>query len=476
MEEPTPFPIDEIWLPEQDNPLKITTLPIISSSELQKLDRAREKAAAQLTEFTSDPNFLFAGKLAFGNRWQPERGLELIQEILVGNSPLKIGYIEGGAKWWQGAYSQERETIYLSADWLRDKLAYPAGITTVILEEIGHYLDAHLGDGDALGDEGAIFASLVQCRTQDLEAWRKEDDWGTLTIGGATVAVEYSAPDSVVRNILLQEKSNFSSSHSTSVVIPEEPSVLTFNYNRTFDRTDENGINDAFEVALVGENGDSLVHTIAAGRDAFVNVTEGEGVAKASGVSTDSGTVTLDLSGIPPSSKANLIFRLVNNDGDTETRVTVSSYQLSVSSPAHAKPGLSRQLPRTMGLSVTKSTGMINEDWSLIEDVSGSLQAVYGRTSWEEALDVLYVDAQIVNEGGYEVRNNLLVAVTGISDPGVRVRDFDGVTPNGLPYYNYSKVWRMGFWLPERRREGGLLLSKTLRGYHLVMNWCSWEN
>ncbi|MBC6417735.1 MAG: Ig-like domain-containing protein, partial [Prochloron sp. SP5CPC1] len=317
-------------------------------------------------------------------------------------------------------------------------MAYPVGITTVILEEIGHYLDAHLGPGDAKGDEGAIFASLVQCRTQDLEAWRKEDDWGTLTIGGATVTVEYSAPDPVVRNILLQEKSNFSSSHTVPVVIPEEPSVLTFNYNLTFDRTDENGINDAFEVVLVGENGDSLVHTIVAGRDAFVNVTEGEGVALARGVSSDSGTVTLDLSGISGETKANLIFRLVNNDGDTETRVTIGSIEVV---PGTVSGNSSNGIP---------INNLVNDEiyFGALEDVSGSLKAVYGRTSWWSESDVLYVDAQIVNEGTYEVRNNLLVAVTGISDPTVRVRDFDGVTPDGLPYYTYSKVMEDGVLAP----------------------------
>ncbi len=668
MEEPTPFPIDEIWLPGQDNPLKITTLPIISSSELQQLDRAIEKAAAQLAEFTSHPNFLLTGKLAFGNRWEPERGRALIQEILVGNFPLKIGYIEEGAKWWRGAYSQERKTIYLSAGFVQDKLAYPAGITTVILEEIGHYLDAHLDPGDARGDEGPIFAASVQSRTPE-RILLEENDWGALTIDGITVTVEYSAPNpisgkiivanderilsdtgfrkapedihqflknvtdffsdgeggkflgysknsgltgtklaqafqeagqewTVSRNvpfnvetllqydgvflaglpadnevlidyvnrggnvylaggirrgrrrdadiwgtflgafglayessfnqikgtlfdatphpifekverlhqnngnsildlepdndnnliigrrmeqglyavytvtndqlpvtseglILLQEGSDFSFSHRVPVVVPEEPSVLTFNYDLTFDKTDENGINDAFEIALVGENGNSLVHTIAAGRDAFLNLTEGEGVALATGVSTDSGTVTLDLGDIAEGTKANLIFRLVNNDGDRGTWIKIEDITVT-----------NKQLPRTMGLLVTKSTGMINEDWSLIEDVSGSLQAVYGRTSWEEARNVLYVDAQIVNQGGYEVRNNLLVAVTGISDPGVRVRDFDGVTPDGLPYYSYSKVMEDGILAPGEETGGRTIAFTNPEGvpfsYELV--------
>ena len=181
---------------------RISWTPQECSSELQQLDRAIEKAAAQLAEFTDDPNFPLTGKLAFGNRWEPERGKALIQEVLVGNSPLKIGLVEGGAKWWQGAYSQERETIYLSAGFVQDKLAYPAGITTVILEEIGHYLDAHLGPGDARGDEGAIFAASVQSRTQE-RILLEENDWGALTIDGITVTVEYSAPNPVSEKIIV---------------------------------------------------------------------------------------------------------------------------------------------------------------------------------------------------------------------------------------------------------------------------------
>jgi YbbR domain-containing protein len=41
-----------------------------------------------------------------------------------------------------------------------------------------------------------------------------------------------------------------------------------------FDTTDPDSINDAFEVALVDAQGNSLIHTIQPNRDAFFNITE----------------------------------------------------------------------------------------------------------------------------------------------------------------------------------------------------------
>ena len=59
-----------------------------------------------------------------------------------------------------GAYSSSTNKIYLSASFLNT--ASSAAIVNVILEEIGHYVDAQVNQVDSAGDEGAIFAELVQ--------------------------------------------------------------------------------------------------------------------------------------------------------------------------------------------------------------------------------------------------------------------------------------------------------------------------
>ncbi len=90
-----------------------------------------------------------------------------------------------------GAYSSSKNKIYLSASFLNT--ASSAAIVKVILEEIGHYVDAQINQVDSAGDEGAIFAELVQGNSLDvatLEALRAENDQTTIIVNGEIIQVE----------------------------------------------------------------------------------------------------------------------------------------------------------------------------------------------------------------------------------------------------------------------------------------------
>src|SRR5213078_3263488 len=121
----------------------------------------------------------------------------------------------------------------------------------------------------------------------------------------------------------------FHASKEQAVTIPADASVLTFTYsNLSFDTTAQYAVNDAFEAALVDANGRPLVHTIGAGRDAFLNLTDGQPPALGAGTTLAGQTVTVNLAGIAPGTTARLIYRLVNNDGDTSTAVRVPTAQV----------------------------------------------------------------------------------------------------------------------------------------------------
>ena len=69
----------------------------------------------------------------------------------------------------------------------------PALIRNVLLEEYGHFLDAQLNQEDSPGDEGEIWRNLVLGKPMDqdlLDTLRQENDWGTVTVEGQSVAVE----------------------------------------------------------------------------------------------------------------------------------------------------------------------------------------------------------------------------------------------------------------------------------------------
>jgi hypothetical protein len=90
-----------------------------------------------------------------------------------------------------GAYAASTNTIYLSETFL--KTAPTTSIVNAILEEIGHYVDATINASDSAGDEGAIFAALVQgeqLSSAQLRLLKAENDWTTLQINGKSVVVE----------------------------------------------------------------------------------------------------------------------------------------------------------------------------------------------------------------------------------------------------------------------------------------------
>ena len=90
-----------------------------------------------------------------------------------------------------GAYSAQTNRIYLSQEFVMQSDS-PA-IVGVLLEEAGHWLDAHTGAVDQPGDEGAIFSKLVQGENLSdvgLRFLQAEDDWATISIDGQSIAIE----------------------------------------------------------------------------------------------------------------------------------------------------------------------------------------------------------------------------------------------------------------------------------------------
>lgn len=79
-------------------------------------------------------------------------------------------------------------------------------------------------------------------------------------------------------------------------------------------------------------------------------------------------------------------------------------------------------------------------DFSLLSDVSASFAPDYARTSFNEDANVLYADWAIRNSGQYPTDIPLYVGVTNISDPRVMVHDPVGLTPDGIPYFDFTSL------------------------------------
>ena len=96
-------------------------------------------------------------------------------------------------------------------------------------------------------------------------------------------------------------------------------------------------------------------------------------------------------------------------------------------------------------------------DFSVMADASASIVGEYHRTSLDQRPDNLYADVQVANQGQYEIDAPLLVGVIDISDPTVRVIGNDGVTPDGIPYYDLSSLVSGGKLLPGESTGQGTL-------------------
>ena len=201
------------------------------------------------------------------------------------------------------------------------------GTTGAIIDDNKVYLylqDGGRGDADGIAngvildpggpgvDDGVI--SLPGAVDSGLTGWTVQESGGNLSPG---TVVELDG------DIVLTEGDSFLVSLMQSVVIPENPEVLTFDFLATFENADDDFINDAFEVALVDQNGMPVVPVFQSNRDAFFNFTEDEAAATGSSTTYVNQTVELDISELAVGRSYDVVFRLINDDDDTTTTVTL---------------------------------------------------------------------------------------------------------------------------------------------------------
>ena len=173
--------------------------PLFSIRQSKAVARATETAATVLRNYVDSPDFLRNMQSVFGDTWQPELAAQVVQTLtrqplLSGINIVAVPNLEA-----KGAFGHDpvsgTPTLYLSPAFVDEAAGQPEQIVTVLLEELGHYLDSQLNDTDTRGDEGALFAALVEERsltTQAVAQLRAEDDHGHLQVNGHEVAVEFS--------------------------------------------------------------------------------------------------------------------------------------------------------------------------------------------------------------------------------------------------------------------------------------------
>lgn len=149
-----------------------------------------------LTNFFSSRDFLTRMQIPFGDNFDLDKSIALAQEItndnLMALSEVKVlsNDVLNGAS---GAFSAETGNIYLSENFVVHNASQLGALANVLLEEFGHFIDSQVNTVDTPGDEGEIFAAIVQGKEISetaLEVMRTQDDRAFITLNNQVVEIE----------------------------------------------------------------------------------------------------------------------------------------------------------------------------------------------------------------------------------------------------------------------------------------------
>lgn len=162
-----------------------------------QLDLAQTLVQDKLQQFAITPSFNTNLQLAFGSNFEidPLKASWTNKEFTFPEIEIVNGTEINDAN---GAFAQVTGKIYLAQEFLLTNQNNFDAISNVLLEEYGHFVDSQLNSIDSPGDEGAIFAAVVQGESlseSQLQQLKSEDDTVIVTLDGQIIKIEQSFTD-----------------------------------------------------------------------------------------------------------------------------------------------------------------------------------------------------------------------------------------------------------------------------------------
>lgn len=158
--------------------------------------QAMSEVYGDLSKFAAGPDFVAKMNLAFGENRDAAGAKALAEGWFNGDfsdipsvKVVSSAEIDGA----NGAFAAATDTIYLSKEFLARNAGNRVAVADVLLEEIGHSVDARLNVTDSPGDEGAIFGAVVQGKELsegELQGLKSEDDRATVAMDGKVIEIE----------------------------------------------------------------------------------------------------------------------------------------------------------------------------------------------------------------------------------------------------------------------------------------------
>lgn len=167
----------------------------VNSVQDETLSMTSAIAQNSLSSFATTPDFLPKMQETFGNSFDVEKAVKLASAWAQGDfsefPEIEIrseAEINGAL----GAFGGTGK-IYLSREFLAKNAGNVTAVAGVLLEEFGHFVDSQINRVDAIGDEGEIFADVVQGKALsqgELAQLKGEDDSAVVVLDGERVKIE----------------------------------------------------------------------------------------------------------------------------------------------------------------------------------------------------------------------------------------------------------------------------------------------
>ncbi|MBD0334048.1 MAG: DUF4114 domain-containing protein [Cyanobacteria bacterium Co-bin13] len=167
---------------------------LLTAGQVDGLTSVWEAVTTRLSDWRQRSDWSLDMRQAFGESWTLDEAEQLIEGIVSGQVRPQVELLPLARLQAKGAFAAGHNRLFLA-----EELLHPARsevLKAVLLEELGHFIDAQLNSVDSPGDEGELFAALVQQQPLSSESWsalKAEDDRAWLTWQGQTYAVEQAA-------------------------------------------------------------------------------------------------------------------------------------------------------------------------------------------------------------------------------------------------------------------------------------------
>lgn len=214
-----------------------------------------------------------------------------------------------------------------------------------------------------------------------------------------------------------------------------------------FDNSTSQALRDAFEVLVLDQHGAPLVLPHSTASPAAYNWSEELEPSFSPAAQTTTGgpgelsSVTINLVGLPAGTPIQVVARLLNNDRDNNTQVVIHDIKLMDATGPNPDATVPQQSLRT--------TTDRPPDERLLEDVSSSVIANFGRTSHDENTGLWLSDVRVHNNNLFAIRGELLVVIENLSSPDIQVLNPDGRLADGRPYLRVNSLTNDGWLAPD---------------------------